>query len=250
MRRAPTISRVSTPVSLKSSTPISMESGTSTINTRATRSTGVTTPGPNPAYSKKLVVVGDGGCGKTCLLIAYSQGVFPEKYVPTVFENYITHKVHPNSGKTVELALWDTAGQEEYDRLRPLSYPETNVLFVCFAVDSPHSLENVLDKWYPEVLHFCPQTPVVLVGLKTDLRKNRNVIELLRTHGMTPVSAVQGSEVAKRMNATYAECSSKEMVGVNEVFNLAMDMTIGVNGKGPAVGIGGKRKKKKSCVIL
>jgi hypothetical protein len=63
-----------------------------------------------------------------------------------VFENYITHKVHPNSGKTVELALWDTAGQEEYDRLRPLSYPETNVLFVCFAVDSPHSLENVLDK--------------------------------------------------------------------------------------------------------
>ena len=63
-----------------------------------------------------------------------------------MFENYITHKLHPSSGKTVELALWDTAGQEEYDRLRPLSYPETDVLFVCFAVDSPHSLENVLDK--------------------------------------------------------------------------------------------------------
>ena len=69
-----------------------------------------------------------------------------QKYVPTVFENYITHKLHEGSGKTVELALWDTAGQEEYDRLRPLSYPETDVLFVCFAIDSPHSLENVLDK--------------------------------------------------------------------------------------------------------
>lgn len=69
-----------------------------------------------------------------------------QKYVPTVFENYITHKTHEASGKTVELALWDTAGQEEYDRLRPLSYPETDVLFVCFAIDSPHSLENVLDK--------------------------------------------------------------------------------------------------------
>ena len=91
---------------------------------------------------------------------------------------------------------------------------------------------------------------MVLVGLKTDLRKNRNVIDLLRTHGMTPVSTSQGQEVAKRMNATYAECSSKEMVGVNEVFDLAMDMTIGVNGKGPAAGIGGKRKKKKSCTIL
>lgn len=69
-----------------------------------------------------------------------------QKYVPTVFENYITQTVHGPSGKTVELALWDTAGQEEYDRLRPLSYPETDLLFVCFAIDCPVSLENVMDK--------------------------------------------------------------------------------------------------------
>ena len=69
-----------------------------------------------------------------------------QKYVPTVFENYITHTEHKPSGKTVELALWDTAGQEEYDRLRPLSYPETDLLFVCFAIDCPNSLENVMDK--------------------------------------------------------------------------------------------------------
>jgi Ras family len=53
---------------------------------------------------------------------------------------------HPPTGKAVELALWDTAGQEEYDRLRPLSYPETDLLFVCFAIDCPNSLENVMDK--------------------------------------------------------------------------------------------------------
>lgn len=69
-----------------------------------------------------------------------------QKYVPTVFENYITHTPHPPTGKMVELALWDTAGQEEYDRLRPLSYPETDLLFVCFAIDCPNSLENVMDK--------------------------------------------------------------------------------------------------------
>jgi Ras family protein A len=68
---------------------------------------------------------------------------------------------------------------------------------------------------------------------------------------MTPVSVEQGRDVAKRMNATYSECSSKEMNGVNELFDLAMDMAIGVNGKGPAPGIGGKRKKKKKdCKIL
>jgi len=69
-----------------------------------------------------------------------------QKYVPTVFENYITQTTHQPSGKTIELALWDTAGQEEYDRLRPLSYPETDLLFVCFAIDCPNSLENVMDK--------------------------------------------------------------------------------------------------------
>lgn len=71
---------------------------------------------------------------------------YPQKYVPTVFENYITYPTHPPTGKTVELALWDTAGQEEYDRLRPLSYPETDLIFVCFAIDCPNSLENVMDK--------------------------------------------------------------------------------------------------------
>jgi Ras homolog gene family, member A len=78
--------------------------------------------------------------------------------------------------------------------------------------------------------------------LKADLRKNRNVIELLKTHGMTPVTPQQGEDVARRMGARYTECSSKEMTGVHEVFDLAMDM---------AVGGGKKRKsKKKKCTIL
>ncbi|KAK7921600.1 Ras family protein [Apiospora marii] len=179
-----------------------------------------------PAYSKKIVVVGDGGCGKTCLLISYSQGYFPEKYVPTVFENYITYPTHQRTGKTVELALWDTAGQEEYDRLRPLSYPETDLIFVCFAIDCPNSLDNVLDKWYPEVLHFCPYTPLVLVGLKSDLRHKKTCVEMLKTQGLTPVTTDQGQTVAKKMNAQYMECSSKEMSGVDEIFEKAIDTVV------------------------
>ncbi|KAI1184941.1 ras-domain-containing protein [Nemania serpens] len=179
-----------------------------------------------PAYSKKIVVVGDGGCGKTCLLISYSQGYFPEKYVPTVFENYITYPTHQQSGKTVELALWDTAGQEEYDRLRPLSYPETDLIFVCFAIDCPNSLDNVLDKWYPEVLHFCPYTPLILIGLKSDLRHKKTCIEMLKTQGLTPVTSEQGMAVAKKMGAQYMECSSKEMVGVDEIFETAIHSVV------------------------
>lgn len=216
-----------------------------------------------PSYSKKIVVVGDGGCGKTCLLISYSQGYFPEKYVPTVFENYITYPTHSASGKTLELALWDTAGQEEYDRLRPLSYPETDLLFVCFAIDCPNSLENVMDKWYPEVLHFCPYTPLVLVGLKSDLRTKRTCIDLLKTQGLTPVTQEQGMTVARKMGARYMECSSKEMIGVHEIFEEAINTVVandpsnqvrqtptGGPTRSSGGGGGGMRKKKRSCKIL
>ena len=69
---------------------------------------------------------------------------FPQAYIPTVFENYVTQIVF--DGKVIEVALWDTAGQEEYDRLRPLSYPESDVILIVFSVDFPTSLANVQDK--------------------------------------------------------------------------------------------------------
>ncbi|KAK4453064.1 ras-domain-containing protein [Podospora aff. communis PSN243] len=245
-----------------------------TVSTMMSSSTGressATAMTEGPAYSKKIVVVGDGGCGKTCLLISYSQGYFPEKYVPTVFENYITYPTHPPTGKTVELALWDTAGQEEYDRLRPLSYPETDLIFVCFAIDCPNSLENVMDKWYPEVLHFCPYTPLILIGLKSDLRYKKTCIDMLKTQGLTPVTTEQGLAVAQKMGAQYMECSSKEMTGVEEIFERAI-LTVVANdrktleqqvtnggGSGITFGSGGApipgvavvKKKKRKCIVV
>ncbi|XP_016120419.1 transforming protein RhoA-like, partial [Sinocyclocheilus grahami] len=124
------------------------------------------------AIRKKLVIVGDGACGKTCLLIVFSKDQFPEVYVPTVFENYVADI--EVDGKQVELALWDTAGQEDYDRLRPLSYPDTDVILMCFSIDSPDSLENITEKWTPEVKHLCPSVPIILVGNKKDLRNDEH----------------------------------------------------------------------------
>lgn len=83
-------------------------------------------------------------------------------------------------------------------------------------------------QWYPEVLHFCPTTPIVLVGLKSDLRTKRTCIELLKTQGLTPITVEQGENVADRMGASYAECSSKEMRGVDEVFSKAVDQVISI----------------------
>merc|ERR1712032_410279 len=148
---------------------------------------------------KKLVIVGDGACGKTCLLIVFSKDEFPEVYVPTVFENYVAD-IEVDS-RQVELALWDTAGQEDYDRLRPLSYPDTDVILMCFSIDQPDSLENIPEKWVPEVKHFCPNVPIVLVGSKKDLRNDDYTIRDLQRNKQQPVSYSEGEQMASRIGA-------------------------------------------------
>ena len=106
------------------------------------------------------------------LQISYTSGVFPRDYVPTIFDNYVANVMV--DGKPISLGLWDTAGQEEYDRLRPLSYPATDCFLVAYAVDSKTSLKNVETTWIPELRRFCPDTPIVLVGTKVDMRDDRS----------------------------------------------------------------------------
>ncbi|KAJ3345675.1 GTP-binding protein Rho1 [Entophlyctis luteolus] len=196
---------------------------------------------------RKLVIVGDGACGKTCLLIVYSKKQFPEVYVPTVFENYIA-EVNVD-GRRVELALWDTAGQEDYDRLRPLSYPDSHVILICFAVDSPDSLDNVQEKWISEVLHFCAGLPIILVACKKDLRNDSRVIDELRKIGQSPVTTAQGQDVAEKIGAyRYLECSARTGDGVNDVFEHATRAAL--TNRGTAAG--GKPKRVKNgggCIV-
>merc|ERR1712087_739652 len=83
-------------------------------------------------------------------------------------------------GKPINLGLWDTAGQEDYDRLRPLSYPQTDVFLVAFSLISRASFENVKQKWWPELKHHCPGVPMILVGTKIDLRSDANTVAKLQ----------------------------------------------------------------------
>jgi cell division control protein 42 len=118
------------------------------------------------------------------------------------------------------LGLFDTAGQEDYDRLRPLSYPQTDVFLVCFSVTSPASFENVREKWFPEVHHHCPGVPCLIVGTQVDLRDDTAVRDKLAKQKMSPVSREAGERMAKELGAVkYVECSALTQYKLKDVFD-------------------------------
>ena len=117
--------------------------------------------------SIKVVLVGDGSVGKTSLLISYTSDAFPNDYVPTVFDNYLATVKYQN--QFFKLWLWDTAGQDEYKRLRALSYPNTDVFLICFSLTDPKSFNHALNKWLPEVMENNPHALKFFVGTKSDL---------------------------------------------------------------------------------
>ncbi|TVU11905.1 hypothetical protein EJB05_45515, partial [Eragrostis curvula] len=187
----------------------------------------------------KCVTVGDGAVGKTCMLICYTSNKFPTDYVPTVFDNFSANVVV--DGTTVNLGLWDTAGQEDYNRLRPLSYRGADVFVLAFSLVSRASYENVMKKWLPELQHYAPGVPIVLAGTKLDLREDKHY--LLDHPGAVPVTTAQGEELRKHIGATcYIECSSKTQQNVKAVFDAAIKVVI----KPPTKTKQRERKKKKA----
>ena len=172
-------------------------------------------------------------------LNSYTTNKFPSEYVPTVFDNYAVTVMIGDDPYT--LGLFDTAGQEDYDRLRPLSYPQTDVFLVCFSVTSPASFENVQEKWVPEVRHHCPGVPCLIVGTQVDLRDDPAVIEKLGKQKQRPVTSEHGERLAREVGAVkYVECSALTQRGLKNVFDEAI-----VAALEPPV-----QKKKSKCLIL
>ncbi|XP_076289339.1 ras-like GTP-binding protein RhoL isoform X2 [Lasioglossum baleicum] len=146
--------------------------------------------------------------GKTCMLITYTTKEFPSEYVPTVFDNYAgSIRV---DGQEYDMTLWDTSGQEDYERIRPLSYPNTDCFLICFSINSRDSYENVMTKWHPEIKCFCPNKPVVLVGTKGDFRNTENV---------DTIALKDCQKMKKKIKACkYVECSALHRENLDLVF--------------------------------
>jgi len=176
----------------------------------------------------KCVVVGDGAVGKTCLLISYTTNAFPGEYIPTVFDNYSANVMVEN--KAINLGLWDTAGQEDYDRLRPLSYPQTDVFLCCFSVISKPSWNNIKSKWFEEIKHHCPGVPIILVGTKADLRNDDQFKGKCVTAG-------EAEQMRDQIGAdAYVECSALTQENLKNVFDTAIRAALREDKPGGAQG--------------
>ncbi|KAM4067050.1 Ras family protein [Hirsutella rhossiliensis] len=177
---------------------------------------------PQNVIRRKLVIIGDGACGKTSLLSVFTLGYFPT--IPTVFENYVTDC------------------REDYERLRPLAYSKAHVILIGFSIDTPDSLDNVKHKWVEEATRLCAGVPTILVGLKKDLREDPVAIEEMRKKSLRFVTPHDGELAAREVGAKrYLECSSLSGEGVDDVFEAATRAALLTFEKGEGSGC---------CVIL
>ncbi|KAH7718810.1 Rho1 [Aphelenchoides avenae] len=165
---------------------------------------------PTPAH-KRVAVIGDEGCGKSYILKVIKQQEFPNVLAPGVYEHAITEACV--DGKRLELHFIDTPGQDGYEEVRRQAYSKADVVVVCFSLDSPTSLENVKEKWVPEVRRYRKKAPIVLLGNKVDLRDAAR-----RKHGKRFVSAKDGLQVASELGVhSYVECSARRMNCVEDL---------------------------------
>merc|ERR1719273_2174704 len=162
--------------------------------------------------------------GKTCLLSVFATNEFTFEHIPTIFEN--KQHVINHEGKRWQLDLWDTAGQENFDRLRPLSYKEVDAYLVCFSVVDETSFDNITFKWMPELMnHKKEDEKYILVGTKSDMRDPGGPLKGITTQ--------QINELKEEHNFfAYVETSALKRKNTSEPFFQAIKACSGGNAAG------------------
>ena len=191
-----------------------------------------------PYYNKniKCVIVGDNASGKKTLLFSYIAKQPELNDLPAIYKPPSTQitigKYHIN------LLLCDTKGDDKYDRIRPLCYPDTDIFIICFSLIDASTLDHVRTKWYPEIENYCKNNvPILLVGTKLDLLKdkkldigNKNSKEFdgrEQEHDIERIYCQNGLEMAKTIGAEkYIECSAMDNKSVEIVFESAAKMVL------------------------
>jgi small GTP-binding protein len=178
--------------------------------------------------SIRMVFVGDPGIGKTCALIRYMTNDVPGEYWPTLYDEYHVTVTCTSDMRSYDLKIVDTGGLDDHDKLRPLAYYQLkdrviDVFILAFDIVNRESFENIRMKWYPEIVHHCPNKPIILMGCKSDLESDETMTMKLILEKKPPVSLKEAEDLCKEIGALkYTRCSSFSSNGnLNEVFSSA-----------------------------
>jgi len=193
----------------------------------------------------KCVVVGDGAVGKTCMCICFTQNSFPTDYIPTVFDNYSANVMIDK--KLVNLGVWDTAGQDDYDRIRPISHKNADVFLICYAVDNPTSFSNIKARWVPELENFSKDVPRMLCATKIDLRFDTEAQAQLIASGEQFIDTDQGKTLATEIHASFIECSALTQSNLPQVFESCIRLVFKHREE---LAQAEEAKKKKCCSVM
>uniref|UniRef100_A0A3Q4ID82 Ras homolog family member V n=1 Tax=Neolamprologus brichardi TaxID=32507 RepID=A0A3Q4ID82_NEOBR len=165
------------------------------------------------------MLVGDGAVGKTSMIISYTSNGYPTEYKQTVFNDSQVQI----DGSPVKVQLVDTAGQEEFDEFRAMSYAHTDVFLLCFSMVNPTSFHNITKKWVPEIRSNNPTAPIILVGTQSDRLLDVNVLINLDRSNVKPILSSRARSMAEKIRATeYIECSSLTQKNLKEAFDSAI----------------------------
>ncbi|XP_008784493.2 ras-related protein RABF1 [Phoenix dactylifera] len=154
----------------------------------------------------KLVLLGDSGVGKSCIVLRFVRGQFDPTSKVTVGASFLSQTLALQDSTTVKFEIWDTAGQERYAALAPLYYRGAAVAVVVYDITSPESFVKA-KYWVKELQkHANPDIVMALVGNKADLHENRSV------------SVQDAQDYAEKNGMFFIETSAKTADNINQLF--------------------------------
>ncbi len=172
------------------------------------------------SLKKRVMLVGDSGCGKSALAFKLKESVFLDIYEPTGFDDFQTEVWTPLG--LCDLTILDTSGSHEDQNLRAKTYKSCDAVLVCFDLSDQTSLSNTEHFWIPEVKKHCPHVPLYIVGCKRDARCEESCTCGYDCCTHTEEDLLQ--VVQKTGAVAYAECSSlTQDNGVEELFQVVIE---------------------------